>query len=74
MSVTEVVDWVSHAVQLPHLAPLFEEAAITGFDFPSLVENDGRALHDDVHVESKLHRRQLVRAITMKLFRLGAGS
>ena len=34
----EVLRWIEHAVQLPQYLPTFREHAVTGYDFPALVE------------------------------------
>lgn len=71
MTTSEVVAWVEHAVQLPALAPRFREAAITGFDFPLLVENEGQSLREELGITSELQLRKLTRAIKMKLMGIG---
>ncbi|KAJ1623338.1 hypothetical protein T492DRAFT_912673, partial [Pavlovales sp. CCMP2436] len=71
LSVDEVVDWVEHAVQLPQYAHAFRENAIVGHDFRGLLENGGELLRDELGVESRLHRRQLSRAISMQLYGMG---
>jgi hypothetical protein len=53
---------------------LFRTAAVTGYDLPSLLERDGQSLKDDVGVESGLHRKQIMRAITMKLLGVADGA
>ncbi|KAG8470322.1 hypothetical protein KFE25_008743 [Diacronema lutheri] len=71
LSVDEVVDWVAHAVQLPQYAHAFRDNAIVGHDFRGLLENGGELLRDELGVESRLHRRQITRAISMRLYGMG---
>ena len=71
MSTAEVGQWVVHAVQLPQYADVFVANSITGYDFPALLENDGQSLLEDLAVGNNLHRRQIMRAIQMRLLGVG---
>lgn len=71
MSAAEVAQWVTHAVQLPMYSDVFLANSITGFDFPALLENDGQSIHEDLGVTNRLHRRQIMRAIQMRLLGVG---
>lgn len=67
-SVDETVEWLTQAVQLPQYEEAFRQNAVTGYDFPQLVEDNGRLLSSDLSIKSELHRRQLLRAMRMVLF------
>lgn len=54
MSVDEVADWITHAVQLPQYRDAFVANSITGYDFPALLENTGESLRLDLGVTNKL--------------------
>ena len=42
LTVNEAAEWVVHAVQLPaEVGKLFTDACISGYDFPTLLQNDG---------------------------------
>ncbi|XP_002974863.2 uncharacterized protein LOC9637430 [Selaginella moellendorffii] len=66
-----VVNWVSHGLQLPQYADAFQRNAINGLDFLSLIENDGRALAEELGVSSSLHRRKITGAIVRLIFGFG---
>jgi len=65
----EVADWVSHAVLLPQYADTFRANGIKGFDLPLLLESP--ELLKDLGVFSELHRRQIARAISLRLLGFG---
>lgn len=71
VTVGDVCSWVEHAVQLPSVSGLFREHAITGFDLPLLVENNGEYLKT-MGISDKLIRNKLLRAIKARL--LGVSS
>jgi hypothetical protein len=72
LTVPEVVDWVSHAVQLPQYAPVFADNAISGYEFRALLENGGSMLRQELGIDNRLHRRQLMRAMSMRLYGVGS--
>ena len=71
MTTQHISEWVEHAVQLPQFVDNFRRAAITGCDLKSL---DAHALEHDLGIASQLHRKQLTRAISMKLLAVGDGA
>ena len=74
MPVHEVCDWIIHGVQLPSYNQTFYENQITGFDLPTLLEKDADEkyiIETELNIKSKIHQKQLLRAIRMKLFGIG---
>jgi hypothetical protein len=71
MTTEEVAAWVTHALQLPKLAGTFREHAVTGYDFPALVADGGEALETELGIASKLHRRQIMRAVQVLMLGVG---
>ena len=66
------MDWVRHGLQLhEHAVSRFEEAKITGYDFPELLENDGRLLESHLGLSSPYERRRVQRGMRMKLMGMG---
>jgi hypothetical protein len=53
-------------------SPLISPAAITGYDFPELLENDGILLETELGVTRQTIKKRLMRGMKMKL--LGMGS
>jgi len=72
MTANHVVDWVTHGLQLPQYAEAFRQNAIMGLDFPALIENESRALAEELGVQSILHRTKITHAIVRQVFGLGA--
>ena len=58
---------------LPQYAEVFRSNAIMGFDFHGLMEKNGELLRTELGIESKLHRQQIIRGMTMHLFGMGTG-
>ena len=66
------MDWVRHGLQLhEHAVSRFEDAKITGYDFPELLENDGRLLESHLGLSSPYERRRVQRGMRMKLMGMG---
>lgn len=65
LTVNEVCDWITYSIQLPQLSYLFKQNAITGYDFNELLRDD--VLLNELHIESSIHRKQIIRAIKIKL-------
>eukprot|EP00946_MAST-07B_sp_MAST-7B-sp1_P002146 g2146.t1 len=63
----EVAEWVVHSVRLPQYAETFLRNAVTGFDLPLLLQDQGKILIE-LGVDTSLHRRVFERAINMRLF------
>jgi hypothetical protein len=72
MTANHVVDWVMHGLQLPQYAEAFRQNAIMGLDFPALIENESRALGEELGVNSLFHRTKITRAIVHQVFGIGA--
>ncbi|CAK9217792.1 unnamed protein product [Sphagnum jensenii] len=72
MTANHVVDWVIHGLQLPQYAEAFRQNAIMGLDFPALIENESRALGEELGVNSLFHRTKITRAIVHQVFGIGA--
>ncbi|KAE8978900.1 hypothetical protein PF011_g23055 [Phytophthora fragariae] len=70
MTVAEVADWVTYAVQLPQYSEVFRANSISGYTFPLLMANDGARLQE-IGVHSELHRHQLAMFLQMKYLGMG---
>ena len=68
----DVEEWVKLGLRQPKFAPVFAAHAVTGLDFPHLAGNNGKALNDDLGIESPLIRKQFVRALKRRMLRLGS--
>jgi hypothetical protein len=66
-SVDDVVDWVIHGIQLPQYADAFHDNAISSYDLSSLLEDHGEPIETVLGVTNPLHRKKIVRAITVRL-------
>lgn len=73
LTVEEVALWVEHSVLLPQFVENFHKNAISGYDFPTLAQKSGIALETELGITSALHRKQLLRAIQMRLLGVGDG-
>ena len=72
LSAEEVADWVRHALQLhEEVVSRFEAAKITGYDFPELLEGDGRLLESHLGLGGAYERRRVQRGMRMKLMGMG---
>ena len=72
LSVTEVAEWIVHAVQLPEtVGDAFRENSVSGYDFPDLVEDDGKALETELAIHRPADRRRIVRSIRMMMTGVG---
>jgi len=63
----KVADWIRHSVLLPQYASAFYRTNITGYDFPSLIEEDRKMLRTQIGVSAEIHLNQIVRSIQMVL-------
>lgn len=70
MTVGEVADWVTFAVQLPQYADTFREHSISGYTFPLLMEDDGRRLQE-LGIDRDIHRHQLAKFLKLKYLGMG---
>lgn len=58
LTVEEAADWVTHAVQLPpEVAEAFRSNAVSGYDFPELVEDNGAGLYFDLGIKRNYRKR-----------------
>lgn len=72
LTVSEAADWVVHAVSLPEeVGQAFRDNAVTGYDFPDLLKDDGAALVYDFGITRRSFRKRIMKAIEMKLMGLG---
>lgn len=72
LTTQEVADWVVHAVQLPEsIGRIFLENAVTGYDFPELVESNGKALSRDLNIQKSHFRTKLLRHIKARMLGIG---
>lgn len=73
LTVDEVAEWVVHSVQLPHeIGEIFRNNHVTGYDFPELVDNGGKALKEELNIEKAIFRKKIVRLVNARM--LGIGS
>lgn len=70
MTVSEVADWVTFAVQLPQYADIFRQHSISGYTFPLLMANEGSRLQE-IGIDHHLHRQQLAMFLKMKYLGMG---
>ena len=71
VTVEDVADWVTNAVQLRQYEDVFRRNAIRGFDLPLLLEDNGRALVESLGITDKLHRTQIMRSVQLRLLGVG---
>jgi hypothetical protein len=71
VTVEDVADWVTNAVQLRQYEDAFRRNAIRGFDLPLLLEDNGRALVESLGITDKLHRTQIMRSVQLRLLGVG---
>lgn len=71
MTANHVVDWVTHGLQLPQYAEAFRQNAINGMDFPTLIENDSRALVEELGIQGTLHLKKITYALMRQVFGIG---
>ncbi|CAM9273917.1 unnamed protein product, partial [Phaeothamnion confervicola] len=73
LTVAEAADWVVHAVQLPpEVGEAFRSNMVSGYDFPDLIKEDGKALHYDLGVTRRSFRKRIMKAIELRLLGLGS--
>eukprot|EP00611_Tribonema_gayanum_P028607 TRINITY_DN73_c1_g1_i2.p1 TRINITY_DN73_c1_g1~~TRINITY_DN73_c1_g1_i2.p1 ORF type:complete len:704 (-),score=230.04 TRINITY_DN73_c1_g1_i2:456-2567(-) len=73
LTVKETAEWVVHAVQLPpDVGQAFIDSAVTGFDFPDLIKDDGAALVHEVGITRRSFRKRIIKALEMRLLGLGS--
>jgi len=74
LGVEDVIEWLTHAVQLPDdvVESKFCGKGVTGYDFPELVENNGKRLETEMKITSSKHRSKIVQHINARM--LGIGS
>jgi hypothetical protein len=62
LTVSEAADWVVHALQLPpDIGDAFRENAISGYDFPDLLKDDGASLVYDLNVTRRSFRKRIMK-------------
>jgi len=73
LTAEEVEEWVVHAVQLPdYVGRIFKENAVTGYDFPELVENNGEIITTELGVTKPSFVKKIVNLMHARM--LGIGS
>ena len=72
LTVEDVCDWITHAVELPQYAENFRENAVKGYDLAAMLDGEGDLYLQEIGVQKLLHRKQILRSIGLRL--LGAGS
>eukprot|EP00551_Chaetoceros_affinis_P010837 CAMPEP_0203680638 /NCGR_PEP_ID=MMETSP0090-20130426/40036_1 /ASSEMBLY_ACC=CAM_ASM_001088 /TAXON_ID=426623 /ORGANISM="Chaetoceros affinis, Strain CCMP159" /LENGTH=412 /DNA_ID=CAMNT_0050548797 /DNA_START=236 /DNA_END=1471 /DNA_ORIENTATION=+ len=72
LTVDEVAEWVVHSVQLPpEIGEIFRKNHVTGYDFPELVDNDGKALLEELQIEKPTFRKKIVRLVNARMLGIG---
>jgi len=69
LGVDDIAEWLEHAVQLPfdEVGSKFCANHVTGYDFPELVEDNGKRLETEIEITNPTHRRKIVRLINARL-------
>ena len=72
LTADEVAEWIVHSVQLPEaVGQLFKDRHITGYDFMELVDHNGRAMEDELGIESASRRKKIATHINARLLGIG---
>lgn len=66
-----VADWIAHGLELPQYAKAFQEKAVNGLDFPTIIDKEGLALTQELGVHSTLHHKKITLALVWQIFGLG---
>ena len=72
LTVEDVCDWVVHSLHMPEeIADILRSNAVTGYDFPDLVEHDGRLIETELGIAKRTLKSRLYRGIVMRLMGMG---
>ena len=72
LSVDDVCDWVVHSLHMPEeVRDIMRDNAVTGYDFPDLVEHDGRLIETELGITKRNLRSRLYRGLVMRLMGMG---
>lgn len=72
LSVDDVCDWVVHSLHMPEeVREIMRANAVTGYDFPDLVEHDGRLIETELGITKRTLRSRLYRGLVMRLMGMG---
>lgn len=72
LTVDDVCDWVVHSLHMPDsVTEIIRDNAVTGYDFPDLVENDGQRIESELGITKRTLKSRLYRGIVMRLVGMG---
>ena len=73
LSVKEASDWARHSMHMPDdVVETFVRNAVTGYDFPELIENDGELIESELGIARKNLKRRLLRGMVMRFMGMGS--
>ena len=67
LTVEDVCDWITHAVELPQYAVNFRDNAVKGYDLAAMLDGEGDLYLQEIGVNKLLHRKQILRSIALRL-------
>lgn len=70
LSAERVAAWMSYGVQLPSYADAFLKNAITGADFPMLINEGDYFFETELGIKNRLHRDKVLRALRLQVLGL----
>jgi hypothetical protein len=72
LSVEDVAEWTRHSLHMPEeVAELFRKNAVSGFDFPDLVDNGGELMETELGITKLLWKAKLYKGIIRRLMGMG---
>lgn len=72
LSIDEVAAWLEHSLHMPsEVCDKFRLNAITGFDFPELLEHNGRLIETELGITRRNLKTRIYRGILMRLMGMG---
>lgn len=72
LSIDEVAAWLEHSLHMPaEVCDIFRSNAITGFDFPELLEHNGRLIGTELGITKRNLKMRIYRGILMRLMGMG---
>lgn len=73
LSVKEVADWARHSMHMPDdVVDIFISNAVTGYDFPELIENEGELIESELGITRRNLKRRLLRGMIMRFTGMGS--
>lgn len=73
LSVKDSADWARHSMHMPEdVVQIFLSNAVTGYDFPELMENEGELIETELGITRKNLKRRLLRGMIMRFTGMGS--